>query len=370
MKTIQHPLKPGLPGTERHLVSLHFGTPGRGPKAYLQASLHADEWPAMLVAHHLREQLAALEAQGAIRGEVVLVPAANPIGLSQWVQGHAMGRFDTADGQNFNRGYPHLTAAAQARLAEKLGANPDQNLRVVRQALRDALAQQAISTETDGLKALLMALALDADIVLDLHCDNEGVMHLYTGSPLVEKGRLLAQLLGAQALLISRESGDHPFDEALSRPWWELAEATGAAIPLGCFSATVELRGQLDMSHAQAAQDARRLIEFLALQGVIDLPPFELPEALCEATPLEGAEPLHAPQGGIVVFHKALGDEIAAGEAVADVIDPVSGQIAQVRATWPGRLFARIGVRFATPGMQLAKTAGKTAFRTGKLLSE
>ena len=52
-----NPLPPSpLPalGTQRTLTSFHFGTAGTGEKAYIQASLHADELPGMLVAHHLR----------------------------------------------------------------------------------------------------------------------------------------------------------------------------------------------------------------------------------------------------------------------------------------------------------------------------
>jgi len=56
----KHPLVPPSPGTARELVSLHYGPTGTGRKAAIQASLHADEVPALLVAHHLRRQLAAL----------------------------------------------------------------------------------------------------------------------------------------------------------------------------------------------------------------------------------------------------------------------------------------------------------------------
>ena len=83
MKTVHHPIVQATPGVRMELVSLHFGVPGAGPKATLQAALHADEVPGLLVAHHLRERLSALEAEGRIRGEVVLVPVANPIGLTQ-----------------------------------------------------------------------------------------------------------------------------------------------------------------------------------------------------------------------------------------------------------------------------------------------
>ena len=96
MKTIHHALTSATPGVRVELQSLHFGTPGAGPKATLQAALHADEIPGLLVAHHLRERLAALEAEGRIAGEVVLVPVANPIGLAQRVLHGTMGRFELA----------------------------------------------------------------------------------------------------------------------------------------------------------------------------------------------------------------------------------------------------------------------------------
>ena len=64
MQLIRHPLLSPAPGTQRELVSLHYGTDARssgGQKAYIQASLHGDELPGMLVAHHLRGLLDALD---------------------------------------------------------------------------------------------------------------------------------------------------------------------------------------------------------------------------------------------------------------------------------------------------------------------
>ena len=78
MQIQKHLLLSPAPGTQRELLSLHYGQPGSGLKAYLQASLHADEMPGMLVAHHLRSKLDALEAAGLIQGEIILVPMANP----------------------------------------------------------------------------------------------------------------------------------------------------------------------------------------------------------------------------------------------------------------------------------------------------
>lgn len=56
--------------------------------------------PAILVTRQLQEKLALLEVQGRLRGEIVLVPFANPLGLSQQVLGQHQGRFDLSDGRN------------------------------------------------------------------------------------------------------------------------------------------------------------------------------------------------------------------------------------------------------------------------------
>ena len=99
----RHPLLSPTPGTTRELISLHYGPTDTGRKVMIQASLHADEVPGLLVAHHLRHRLAAFEAQGMLQGEIVLVPFANPVGLSQWVLASDEGRLDLASGENFNR---------------------------------------------------------------------------------------------------------------------------------------------------------------------------------------------------------------------------------------------------------------------------
>jgi predicted deacylase len=373
VRSLEHTLPGTTAGTVRKLLTLHYGerTASNPRKAYLQASLHADEWPPMLVMHHLRKRLAMLEAAGQVRGEIVLVPFANPIGLAQRVLGAGMGRFDLGEGRNFNRGFPQLAEAARERLADGLNSSPQANRERVREVLRELAAAQPATSEVAALKRLLLMQAIDADIVLDLHCDSEAVVHLYVGTPLAEQGRLLAACLGARALLTSRDSGDDPFDEAVSRPWWELREAAGSEIAPAGFAATVELRGQTEISHALAQADAEGLLHFLALQGLLVLEPRPTPaHAPCEATPLEGVEPLVAPTSGLVVFAKEVGDSVHAGETVLELIDPDSTRVTPVTATYGGLLYARSSHRFAMAGTRLAKIAGTTPFRRGLLLSE
>jgi predicted deacylase len=353
------------------LTSWHYGSAGSGKKAYVQASLHADEVPPMLVAQVLRRELERLDAAGRIKGEIVLVPAANPIGLSQVVHGMPFGRFDLGSGVNFNRAFRHVADELKVALTGRLGADADANVAAVRAAARAAVDGWEPANHTEVLKKTLLALAIDADIVLDLHCDNEALLHVYTGTALADRVEPLALLLGARALLLSDASGGEPFDEACSRLWWDLAAHFGPALPVppACAAVTVELRGEMDVRYDYAEHDARAILQFLAREGIVDIPQTPLPAPRCAPTPLEAVEPLHAPQAGVLVFLKALGDEVEAGDAVADIVNPVTGDTATLRASRGGLLFASTAHRHLLRGMQVCKIAGTTPFRSGSLLS-
>jgi uncharacterized protein len=361
-------LMPSAPGGHRHLSVLRFGSPDARPKATLQAALHADEIPPMLVAWHLRSLLTELETAGQIRGCVQLLPYANPLGLDQQLLGQHEGRFDLSDGVNFNRLHPDLGATVMARLAGRIGGDAERDVPMVRAALRQAAAELEPKHPAQHLKNQLVQLAIDSDVVLDLHCDSEAAMHVYALTPQRALAEELGALLGAQAVLLAEESGDSPFDEACSRPW-NLLRQQHPGLPLACFSSTVELRGQADVSHQLARRDALALIEFLRRRGVIHGTPAALPEPKCAATPLAGSEPIVAPHAGVLVFHHEPGTWLEAGSVVADLIDPETAQLTSLRCQSAGRLYARIATRWATPGKRIAKLAGTKISRTGKLLS-
>ena len=371
MQIQRHLLPSASIGSTRELVSTHFGKPGDGPKAYLQAALHADEIPGMLVAHYLRQRLTQLEKEGRIQGEIILVMVANPIGLAQSEHGVIHGRFDRDSGINFNRSYFNPMPVLKTTLDGLLGGNATTNVRLIREHACKAVADWQTKTETEALKKILLGLAIDADIVLDLHCDSEAVLHLYTGTPLATAVAPLSALLGAQAVLLATESGEQPFDEACGRIWWELAEHfSDVPIPPACVSVTVEFRGQLDVSHALASADAEALLGFLQHAHLLDLPAPALPALLCEPTPLAGVEPIVAPHAGVLVFRAAPGQALLPGDLVADLVDPLSGQQTALRATVGGVLIARTMQRFVQRGGGVAKIAGDVAFRSGNLLGQ
>jgi predicted deacylase len=372
----RHALIPPAPGTQRDLVSLHYGPAGTGRKAVIQASLHADEVPGLLVAHHLRRRLAELEARGALRGEVVLVPFANPIGLSQRVLHAFEGRFELTSGENFNRHYADLVPRAADLLEPRLRAGSEAGVALVREALREACAALPAATELESLRRTLLSLAIDAEVVLDLHSDNEAVLHLYTATDLWEDIEPLARLMGSRTVLVADRSGDEPFDEACSMVWPRLAEALTrrlgrpVALPHACVAVTVELRGEHDVEHALAAADAEALLQYLAWRGLIDGAPGRLPSLACEPTPLAGSIPVVAPHGGVLVFLRELGERVAGGQPIAEIVNPADGTATVLASPTDGVFYARESRRFVPAGTRIAKVAGREAVRSGKLLSD
>ena len=371
MKTTRHPLLSTYVGTARDIVSFHYGSGRAGQKIYIQASLHADELPGMLVAHHLRQKLAVLESAGKIAGEIVVVPVANPVGLGQNLLRTQIGRFELATGENFNRHYPAMYPSITAHLDGKLGSDIDANRDAIRAAMHQVLDATTVATELDSMRLTLMRLACDADVTLDLHCDSDAVLHLYTGTPMWPQCEPLARYLGAYATLLATESGDNPFDEACSQTWWQLEEhyRGNFPVPMACLSVTVELRGQGDVSHAQAAADADSIIAFLTWRGVIDGAAPPLPDLKYPATPLAGSAAIASPVSGVVAFLRQPGDWVRAGEPIAEVINPLTDEVHTLTSETDGVLYALENRYFATAGMRLAKVAGARAFRTGKLLS-
>lgn len=376
MRTYLHPLTPAAPGTQRELHSLHFGSAASGGrKAYIQAALHADEPPGLLVGFHLRQQLTDLEAQGCLRGEIVLVPVANPIGLAQRLLGRTLGRFELGSGENFNRYYSDLSASAYEKLRPQVDAGAAPDVAQARAALRAACEELPAASELQSLRKILLGLSIDADWVLDLHCDNEALLHLYAATPLWSQVEPLARLLGSELCLLATESGGEPFDESCSMVWSKLNERwsthTGKAAlwPHACIGLTVELRGETDVSHALAQQDARAIVNYLIHQGLIDAPMPALPELIRAPRPLEGSFPIVTPRGGVLVHGPALGSMVSAGDCVAEVIDPLSGQVHALCSPVAGLLYARESGRSVQAGVSVAKVAGVQPVRSGKLLS-
>ena len=366
-----HDLLAPLPGTARQVHSFHFG-PAQAPgKIYIQASLHADEMPGMLVAWHLKQRLGQLEASGRLRHQIVLVPVANPIGLEQVLMDVPLGRYEQESGQNFNRWFSDLSEQVGDAVAGLLNDDPRHNLELIRRHLADALSRQHTETQLQSLRLVLQRLACDAEMVLDLHCDFEAVEHLYTTPEAWPHVEPLARYIGSQASLLATDSGGQSFDECFTLFWWRLQQRFGErfAIAPGSFAVTLELRGQGDVDHPTASQDCQALLDYLTHYGAIDGQAPELPDLPFPATPLAGVEPVVTPVGGLLVFTALPGQYLEAGQQLAEIIDPINDRVTPIHCTNAGLMYARSLRRMATAGMAIAHVAGHAAYRSGYLLS-
>ncbi len=374
MRHQQHELLAPVPGTARQIHSFHFGSASVDPaakRAYIQASLHADELPGMLVAWHLKQRLSELENAGQILGEVTLVPVANPIGQAQVVMDMPLGRYELETRENFNRAFINVSQHVGDEVESLLNDDSAHNLQLIRASLHQALTHATPTTQLQSQRLTLQRLACQADVVLDLHCDFEAVAHLYTTPEAWERVEPLSRYIGTDASLLASDSGGQSFDESFSLFWLQMQQRFGERFPIaqGAIAVTVEHRGVLDVSHAQAAADCQAILNYLTHVGVLAGEAPALPALRQPATPLAGVEPVTTPVGGLLVFCAAPGQVMAAGDQIAEVIDPISDSVTPIYCSTAGLLYARSMRRMATAGMAIAHVAGSQAYRSGYLLS-
>jgi hypothetical protein len=347
-------------GTVQALVVHRYGTTGARPKVYIQAAIHAGEIPALLVAHHLQ----ALLETAKVLGEVVLVPAANPIGLAQRIQRRHVGRYDLDSGVNFNRGFPDLAGRVDVLVGAKLGDDPVRNVAMIREAARLSLNEMPAVQPSPVLKKALLGLALDADIVLDLHCAKRALLHLFVNASSWPDAADLHADIGSEATFLEEETGSGlAFDHATGGLWRELAKRhPGRPIPEAAFSATVELRGFAAVDDRTAAVDAANLMRFLQRRGVVAGDAGPLPEPLSDPTPLAGVGFVMAPRAGVVVLKTELGAHVRRGQIVADIVDPMAETVAGARTSLisptDGLVYELLDQHYVIEGQSVCHVAG------------
>lgn len=325
------------PGIEWRLPVIRFKGAGTAPKVYIQAALHAGELPGTALLHFLCERLATAAGAGAVLGDITVVPHANPIGAAQLHFGAMQGRFDLGSRSNFNRDFPLIALGERETL------------------LADADAWSA----TDRLKRHLMAMALEADLVLDLHCDDEALQYAYIDDAFWPEASDLAAALGMDAVFLS-DGESSAFEEAVGHAWkHETAGERKTRLP-GRLAVTVELRGTRDVCADMARTDAEGMWRFLVGRGIVrddSLGPLDAFSG--PATPLDNIEMIRTPEAGAVLFHRDIGERVAAGDLLVTVITRpgMPGGTIDIHAPQAGLIVTRISDRFARRRGNLMKIA-------------
>lgn len=361
---LSHILPSATPGSARMIKAHHFGEVGARPKIYLQAGLHADEWPGFLVLNKLIKALTSADEAGLIKGEITIVPVANPIGLAQNFHGYIPGRFAFSDGGgNFNRNWPQLGEKIEHQIKGQISSDTDVNASLIRNAITHELKNLPETTELQGLRKTLLAMSMDADEILDLHCSGEACMHAYVAQEFESHFAPLLARLGANVALSELETGAHSFDETNVSVWRHLKNHYAHLVPWGARSLTLELRGENDISKAQATEDANAIFDYLCERNVIDKPVSEVDTSQLEYYPLDAMDLVKAPCAGIVCYNKKIGDKVEAGEKIGEVVDLMADDVNQSEhaliARTNGVFFARLQRRLVICGEAIGKIAGK-----------
>lgn len=367
---LSHILPSATPGTARMIKAHHFGEIGARPKVYIQAGLHADEWPGFLVLNKLIALLTKADKANLIKGEITIVPVANPIGLAQNFHGYIPGRFAFSDGGgNFNRNWPQLGEKVEHLIKAKITSDQEQNVTLIRQSIIEELKELPETTELQGLRKTLLAMSMDADEILDLHCSGEASMHAYVAQEFEAHFTPLLARLGAKVALSELETGAHSFDEANVSVWRHLKNHYAHLIPWGARSLTLELRGENDISQEQSELDAKAIFDYMCQRDVINQHVEDVDVSEVAFYPLDAMDLIKAPCAGIVCYDKNIGDKVEVGEKLGEVVDLMADDVS--KSSYPlisrtnGIFFARLQRRLVICGEAIGKVAGKEhlAFR-------
>ncbi|TIL32415.1 succinylglutamate desuccinylase/aspartoacylase family protein [Mesorhizobium sp.] len=312
------------------------GTDKAASSAYLQAALHAGELPGVVAIDALMPMLEKAEAEGRTKGNITIVPQANPIGRAQYHFGEHQGRFHLGTRTNFNRGFPLLAA-------------PDVKL----------LPDTTLGTADQRLKSRLLQLSIGHDIVLDLHCDDEGLAYLYVHTSLWPAMADCAAAMGVDAVILWNEDTDGTFEGASITPYLKVpAEVARFDRRV---ATTVEYRGILDVDGALAGADAEGLYRLLVARGVV------LDQALSTSgsftgivAPLENIDMMPAPRAGAVLYDVKPGDRVAKGALLATIVHAPgeAGGRTQLFAPQAGIILTRRSRRIIRAGEDLLKLVG------------
>jgi len=370
-------LRGDTPATATELPFYRIGPAGAPEKVYLQAALHADEQPGTMLLHHLLPMLRQADEQELLRARFTVIPMANPLGMANLVQRRHLGRGDLNTGINYNRQWPDLFAMIRTQLSGRLGDDERFNVNLVRKAVAQWIDAQQPRSAAEQLRLFLLKEAHDAEFVLDLHCDSDSLLHIFTSPELMPELQDLADWMGATAVLTAADSGGGSFDEVLPLLYRKVAQTNpGKPVPMASATATLEYRGQADSFDHYGEQDALRLFGFFAVRGLIAADPGPKPDPSSTATPFEATEIVRVDRPGLLAYRVDLGQRVSRGQPIADLIaldgpDAFIGRTPLLAGT-DGFVLSRSLRKYVARGEAIAKIVGTTPLpqRRGYLLED
>ena len=337
MNTIERrvfPLKT-LPNGDSHNITAFFVTGhSDGPCAYIQSGIHGGELQGTLVIYEILDYL----KNHPLKGTVILVPMANPMGLDSKVGNYTYGRFNSVTGENWNRSYIDLVShTTNFNVQEFAKTHRDDPPEKMKKAFKEEMASclrrlskhkqkhHYASSENERLAMTLQQLALPADIVLDIHTGSCACRYLYCPESRKEEGKILN--FPFTLLIPPLFSG--AIDEAMFVPWHTLereCKKLGREGDVSFSSYTLELGSEECVDREEAQQDAANILHCLCHRGMLEKAPERTLEKVQAFSLLKDFQTYYSPEGGLVEYLKAPGERFVAGEELAHLYRPPQGK--------------------------------------------
>lgn len=296
------------------------GSDKNAPSVYMQASMHASELQGNAVMVDLIDYFKKHQP----KGNVYLIPQCNPIGMDVFQGAGHQGRFDSANGDNWNRYYFFKEIDYTAFVKEHLNSSTAEYKKafekILAKQLDEALSEEWFLSRAKRLNYTVQKEAIKADYVLDLHTDTDAITYIYTP----EFAKKAAEKFGyRETLVIGNEFGG-ALDEAIFVPWWKLQEefkrqGRDEEVLKECF--TLELGSEEYINFDDAKMQTQGVLNYLAYRGIIDSP-FETNRLNKKVihNDIANYKAIRAVEGGLYEWFVKAGDTFKANEIVGQYI--------------------------------------------------
>jgi len=307
------------------------GKPGQ--KTYIQANLHGAELIGNVVIAELYDWLTQIDPEN-LSGEIWLVPGCNPVGMNQRAHFFNPGRYNSYDGQDWNRIFWDYSAEgdevygfAQNYLEADLKTIYNSYLERIKARLQEQIEQDRQSYGVRyGVKyqQTLQSLCLDANSVIDIHSSsNRGIDYLFT-FPGQEKATQAFLLdIGIQV----DEPAGYTFEEAFIKPWLTLEEKfreLGRDVKFDVAAWTLELGSGMTVQPESVKKGVRGIKNYLVHQGVVksdEFPRTATSNHTVAFVQKEQIKKYYAPTGGIIQSCADLKTVVKKGDIIYEILE-------------------------------------------------
>lgn len=302
-------------GTQISLPTFQFkGKSPNKPKVYIQSSVHGSEIQGYLVCLHLIEHF----AKNPPLGDITIVPLANSYATDCKFGEYTVGRFDPTRGYNWNRNYLDLSYLADAFIKKCKNVKFEKLVPAFKQEMQKELIKKLknASGYHTKLALQLQTLAMQADIVLDLHCASQSLPYVYSPTYLMQD----AVKLGCSFIVEIPHAFTGALDEAVFCPWLALKDCynkhnpkqTINKSPISSF--TIELGNEECIDSVLANLQANNIISYLKEKPIKTRTIYS-----CK---LEDFRRIYTKIGGMIIKSPAIGQKIKAGDVLMSISSP------------------------------------------------